>query len=408
MNETGRPQDFPLSNPRADRVRKVAQLAGRPARLKRREFLAEGPQAVREALVLHQKRIAAGEPGIVYEVYASESCLDRHPDLEALAEGTTAYLATDEVLAAMADTVTPQGILAVCGFLDVSLEQVLDAGPRLIAVLCQVRDPGNAGTVLRAADAAGADAVVLTASSVDIYNPKAVRSTAGSLFHLPVVLGAEIEELVARCKERGIGVLAADGQGQLNLDRLQDQNAARRLGARRLGSDYALESPTAWLFGNEAQGLVRGRTRPGGPPGGRARVRGRRKPQPGHGGDGLPLRQRPLAAGRRNSPAAEPRRGAQVARLSGGPERRQKAGIHRRGSTARWAPAVVRAVQLACSLAGLVASRDGAVDKGYHQAADNGQEPGTEIPEFHRAAAEQEVADPAADDWRRQRRARGW
>ena len=257
MNETGRPQDIPLSNPRADRVRKVAQLAGRPARLKRREFLAEGPQAVREALVLHQKRIAAGEPGVVYEVYASESCLDRHPDLETLAEGTSAYLATDEVLAAMADTVTPQGILAVCAFLDVSLDQVLDAGPRLIAVLCQVRDPGNAGTVLRAADAAGADAVVLTASSVDIYNPKAVRSTAGSLFHLPVVLGAEIEELVARCKERGIGVLAADGRGQISLDVLQDQNAARRLGATPpRDSGYELENPTAWLFGNEAQGLA--------------------------------------------------------------------------------------------------------------------------------------------------------
>lgn len=236
-------------------MRKVAQLAGRPARLKRREFLAEGPQAVREALALHQKRIAAGESGVVYEVYASEACLDRHPDLEALAEGTTAYLATDEVLAAMADTVNPQGILAVCGFLDVSLEQVLDARPRLIAVLCQVRDPGNAGTMLRAADAAGADAVVLTASSVDIYNPKAVRSTAGSLFHLPVVLGVEVEEVVARCKERGIGVLAADGQGQLNLDRLQDENAARRLGVPAGGSGYDLAAPTAWLFGNEAQGL---------------------------------------------------------------------------------------------------------------------------------------------------------
>lgn len=255
MNETGRPQDFPLSNPRADRVRKVAQLAGRPARLKRREFLAEGPQAVREALRLHQKRVAAGEPGIVYEVYASESCLDRHPDLETLAEGTTAYLATDEVLAAMADTVTPQGILAVCAFLDVSLEQVLDAGPQLIAVLCQVRDPGNAGTVLRAADAAGADAVVLTGSSVDIYNPKAVRSTAGSLFHLPVVLAADVEDLAVQCRSRGIGVLAADGYGNLNLDRLQDESAARRLGASTAGSEYALESATAWLFGNEAQGL---------------------------------------------------------------------------------------------------------------------------------------------------------
>jgi len=122
-------------------------------------------------------------------------------------------------------------------------------------VLCQVRDPGNAGTVLRAADAAGADAVVLTSSSVDIYNPKAVRSTAGSLFHLPVVLGADLVELAAACRERGIGILAADGYGQLDLDQLQDENAARRLGASGTGSAYALEQPTAWLFGNEAQGL---------------------------------------------------------------------------------------------------------------------------------------------------------
>jgi TrmH family RNA methyltransferase len=90
---------------------------------------------------------------------------------------------------------------------------------------------------------------------VDIYNPKAVRSTAGSLFHLPVVLGAEVEEVVARCRERGVGVLAADGKGQLDLDRLQDENAARRLGAPAAESVYALEQPTAWLFGNEAQGL---------------------------------------------------------------------------------------------------------------------------------------------------------
>jgi TrmH family RNA methyltransferase len=255
MNETGRPQDFPLSNPRADRVRDVAKLAGRPARLRRRQFLAEGPQAVREALVLHGKRIAAGQPGIVREVYASEACLDRYPEFEELAVDTTARLATDDVLAAMADTVTPQGIVAVCDFVDVALVDVLDAGPRLIAVLCQVRDPGNAGTVLRAADAAGADAVILTGSSVDIYNPKAVRSTAGSLFHLPVVLGADVNELVALCKARGIGVLAADGYGKLNLDRLQDENAARRLGASAAASDYALENPTAWLFGNEAQGL---------------------------------------------------------------------------------------------------------------------------------------------------------
>ncbi|MFP3581063.1 RNA methyltransferase [Arthrobacter sp. SIMBA_036] len=255
MNQTGRPQDFPMTNPRADRVRDVAKLAGRPARLKRGRFLAEGPQAVREALTLHRERTARGGPAVVHEVFASAACLDRLPELAELAEGTLLRLATDEVLAAMADTVNPQGIVAVCSFVDVSLDSVLDAGPRLIAVMCQVRDPGNAGTVLRAADAAGADAVVLTGSSVDIYNPKAVRSTAGSLFHLPVVLGADVEDVVARCKGLGIGILAADGYGTLDLDRLQDENAARRLGQASVESPYALERPTAWLFGNEAQGL---------------------------------------------------------------------------------------------------------------------------------------------------------
>lgn len=255
MNETGRPQDFPMTNPRADRVRDVAKLAGRPARLKRGRFLAEGPQAVREALTLHRERTAAGGAAVVHEVFASEACLDRLPELADLAQGTLLRLASDDVLSAMADTVNPQGIVAVCSFVDVSLESVLDAGPRLLAVMCQVRDPGNAGTVLRAADAAGADAVVLTGSSVDIYNPKAVRSTAGSLFHLPVVLGVDVKELAAECRERGIGILAADGYGTLNLDKLQDENAARRLGNVSVASDYALEAPTAWLFGNEAQGL---------------------------------------------------------------------------------------------------------------------------------------------------------
>lgn len=255
MNDTGRPQDLPLSNPRADRVRDVAKLAGRPARLKRGQFLAEGPQAVREALKLHQERLAAGAPGVVTDVFASEACLDRFPEFEELAEGTNARLATDEVLAAMADTVNPQGIIAVCRFVDVPLQDVLDGGPRLIAVLCQVRDPGNAGTVLRAADSAGADAVVLTASSVDIYNPKAVRSTAGSLFHLPVVLGVDTAELAAACRERGIGILAADGYGQLNLDVLQDESARRRLAGGGPESAVDLAAPTAWLFGNEAQGL---------------------------------------------------------------------------------------------------------------------------------------------------------
>ncbi|MGN6403363.1 TrmH family RNA methyltransferase [Sinomonas sp.] len=247
-----------MTNPRADRVRDVAKLAQRSARDRRGLFLAEGPQAVREALRL--------VPDRVVEIYASEACLERHPELKALAEPAGMLrLATDEVLAAMADTVNPQGIVAVCRKVDVSLEDVLSRSPRLIAVLCRVQDPGNAGTILRAADAAGADAVVFTDGSVDVYNPKAVRSTAGSLFHVPVVVGQPVDDLVHELARAGVGVLAADGYGPVNLDDLQDSSAARRLrGAASLGeeasageepSSYALEAPTAWLFGNEAQGL---------------------------------------------------------------------------------------------------------------------------------------------------------
>lgn len=248
-----------MSNPRADRVKEVARLAGRPVRLKRRLFLAEGPQAVREALSAHRERAAAGDGPVVAEVYATEACLEKLPELAELAEQVPLRLATDEVLAAMADTVSPQGILAVCHFLDRPLAEVLRSRPRLLAVLVRVQDPGNAGTVLRAADSAGADALVLTSSSVDIYNPKAVRSTAGSLFHLPVVTGQDVDALLAALREEGITLLAADGYGSVDLDALQDQSALRRLGgaaADRPGNGLpALEAPSAWLFGNEAQGL---------------------------------------------------------------------------------------------------------------------------------------------------------
>ena len=96
---------------------------------------------------------------------------------------------TDEVLAAMVETPAPQGIAAVCRMLDVGLEALVAGLPddAVVCVLTNVRDPGNAGTVVRGADAAGADAVIVSDASVDVYNSKVVRSTAGSLWHLPVV-----------------------------------------------------------------------------------------------------------------------------------------------------------------------------------------------------------------------------
>ncbi|MCZ2403730.1 RNA methyltransferase [Paenarthrobacter sp. Z7-10] len=259
MNDDGRPPVDAMTNPRADRVKDVAKLAGRPVRLKRRQFLVEGPQAVREALRAHRDCLLAGGTAVIAEIYASLECLKRYPEMLDLAEDPTSRLhirvASELVLEAMTDTVSPQGIVAVCNYVDVPLHEVLASRPKLIAVMCQVRDPGNAGTVLRAADAAGADAVIFTSSSVDVYNPKSVRSTVGSLFHLPVVVGAEVSALVDQCKRAGLAVLAADGYGHLNLDDLQDESAARSFEQEVPESALELESPTVWLFGNEAQGL---------------------------------------------------------------------------------------------------------------------------------------------------------
>lgn len=227
-----------LTNPRSERVRSVRRLSGRPARVRAGLFLAEGPQAVREAL----------PAGAVRDLYATAEARERHPDVLAAAveAGVPVRECTPEVLAEMADTVTPQGVLAVCRPVDVPLQQVLDARPRLVAVLASVRDPGNAGTVIRAADAAGADAVVLTTGSVDPYNPKCVRSTAGSLFHVDVVVGVSLAEAVAGLRSAGAAVLAADGEGEHDLDDLSDEAAT---------GDGPLAGPVAWVFGTEAQGL---------------------------------------------------------------------------------------------------------------------------------------------------------
>lgn len=194
-------------------------------------FVAEGPQAVREA-VRHR-------PDLVRDVYVTAGAQQRHA--EVLADATTAALrvhrVSDEVLAAMGDTQTPQGLLAVCRVPAPRLAQVLSPATRLVCVLAQVRDPGNAGTVLRAADAAGADAVVVSDGSVDVYGPKSVRSSAGSLFHLPVVTGGSVDAIVATLWASGLRVLAADGSGD------------------RLLGDVDLRPPHAWVMGNEAWGL---------------------------------------------------------------------------------------------------------------------------------------------------------
>ena len=239
-----------LTNVRADRVKAVHRLARRVGRERAGRFLAEGPQAVREAVAAH-----AGRPGaVVLELYATDEAAQRYADVlaAAVAGGLSVARVSDDVLAAMTGTVAPQGLLAVCATVDRPLDAVMTGlAPTLVAVLAHVRDPGNAGTVVRAADAAGADAVVLTEASVDVHNPKCVRSTAGSIFHLPVVQGVDLAETVAALRAAGLVVLAADGDGDRDLDDLLDDVAA----GTEDGEPPLLARPTAWLFGNEAWGL---------------------------------------------------------------------------------------------------------------------------------------------------------
>ncbi|MFJ7289104.1 MULTISPECIES: TrmH family RNA methyltransferase [unclassified Curtobacterium] len=237
-----------LENPKAGRVRAVAALSKKDVRAETGLFLLEGPQAVREAIEYR--------PELLRELYVTPTAAARYGLDDAPVD---TWFVTEQVLDAMADTVTPQGVVAVCQQFPTSVKDVFpdpgavvetddDAGqeargglPGIVAILEEVRDPGNAGTIIRAADAAGADAVVLTGRSVDPYNPKVVRSTTGSLFHVPVSVGVTLADAVTRARGLGYTILAADVSG----DDLPEVRA-----------DGMLDGPTAWVFGNEARGLT--------------------------------------------------------------------------------------------------------------------------------------------------------
>jgi RNA methyltransferase, TrmH family len=216
------------SNPR---VKEARRLSRRPERSGRRLFLADGPKAVESALAV---------PGCVVEVFATVEATSSYAALPAAADsaGVAWTLVDERAMGGLSDSVTPAGLVAVCRFLDVPVARVV-AGARLVAICADVRDPGNAGTVIRCADAAGADGVVLAGSSVDLYNPKTLRASVGSAFHLPVAVEPSAADAVQAARAAGLNVLAADGAGELDL----------------YEAGEVLAGPTAWLFGNEAWGL---------------------------------------------------------------------------------------------------------------------------------------------------------
>jgi TrmH family RNA methyltransferase len=223
-----------LTSTRSPRVTAARRLVKRAFRDRDGRFLAEGPQACREA---------AAVPGVLLELYVTSEATARHPEIVAAARaaGADVVRASGEVVASLCGTVTPQGMVGVCATVVAALDDLLERPQRLVTVLAHARDPGNVGTVIRCSDAAGAGGVVLTEASVDPQNPKAVRASAGSLFHLPVVVGPSAADLVTALHRSGLQVLAADGTGERDLDDLEDDGTLRR--------------PTAWVFGNEAWGL---------------------------------------------------------------------------------------------------------------------------------------------------------
>ena len=241
MRGTASPDTGNYAGVHSPRLKAARRLSKRAFRQRERAFLAEGPQAVAEAFHCGAR---------ITDLFVTVPARTRHHDLVAAmaAAGIPVHIVSGEVMDDLAQTVTPQGLLAVCGFVDVPLADVAQramtaprAEPALIALLANVRDPGNAGTVLRTADAAGAHAVVFADASVDPYNGKCVRASAGSLFHLPVVAGARLEDVVVTLREAGLRIVAADGRAGRSLD---DPGVQARLAG-----------PTAWMFGNEAWGL---------------------------------------------------------------------------------------------------------------------------------------------------------
>ncbi|KAA0084159.1 RNA methyltransferase [Mycolicibacterium sp. P9-64] len=202
----------------------AAKLHRHVGRTRAARFLAEGPNLVEAAL----------RRGLVGEVFATEDALHK---FGGLLDGAPVSVVTDKAAKALSDTVTPVGLVAVCSLPQTGLSDVLAAQPRLVLVAVEVSEPGNAGTLIRLADAMGADAVILAGHSVDPYNGKCLRASAGSIFSLPVLEVADTEDLISALQGIGVRVLATTLDGETSLD------------------DVELAKPTAWLFGPEAHGL---------------------------------------------------------------------------------------------------------------------------------------------------------
>jgi TrmH family RNA methyltransferase len=223
-----------LTDPGSSRVKAVTRLTQKDARQETGLFLLEGPQGLKELV---------NYPEIVHEIFITQAAAERYQQqLDSLISSKiNVELVSDRVMEKLSETKTPQGVVCVVHQLHVEISDLIEAKPKLVVLLDRIQDPGNAGTILRASDAAGCDGVIFSENSVDVYNGKVVRSTAGSLLHVPVVVEVNLKEAVAGLQAAGIQVFSADIEGE-SLPAI---------------SQAELAKPTAWIFGNEAGGVDR-------------------------------------------------------------------------------------------------------------------------------------------------------
>ena len=268
---------------RSPRIAAAHRLLRRSRRTETGEFLAEGAPAVTEAIAY-----ARDHPGEVLELFVTEAAAAKHVErwcgrVRGQGRGHPGHREGRRGAVRRGHPAGPRRPLRASA--DHASPTCWPVRRSWSRCWSRANDPGNAGTVIRLADAAGADGVILAGDSVDAFNPKAIRASAGSLFHLPVARAADPAALLDELSAAGLSVLATTGAAELDLD--------------AASADGILDLPTAWLFGSEAHGLpddvrrARRRGRAGADlrPGGVA--------QPGQRGGHLPVRQcRGTSAGR--------------------------------------------------------------------------------------------------------------
>lgn len=221
----------------SDRAKTIKRLHSAAGRRKTGRFVVEGMQAVSAAI----------DQQLVRELYVTQECLDRESILaEFVDHHHRWWLCSPGALNSMAQTDSPQGVVATCDVLSTPDTTLFPQEQGFSVLMVETREPGNAGTAIRTADAAGAEAIGFSASSVDVMNGKAVRASVGSLFHIPVHCQLSVEETIRQAQEQGVAVLATSGYGDVDLDELQD--------AAEQGQGL-LSGKVLWLFGNEAAGL---------------------------------------------------------------------------------------------------------------------------------------------------------